>query len=38
MNKATGAKSYFENILVNGELKKEYSPVKTEKVNNNNIN
>ncbi|WP_166964167.1 peptidoglycan DD-metalloendopeptidase family protein [Yeosuana marina] len=34
MNKATGAKSYFENILVNGELKNEYSPVKTEKVKN----
>jgi murein DD-endopeptidase MepM/ murein hydrolase activator NlpD len=34
INKATGAKSYFENILVNGELKKEYSPVKTEKVKN----
>ena len=34
MNKATGAKSYFENILVSGELKKDYSPVKTEKVKN----
>ncbi|WP_338358694.1 peptidoglycan DD-metalloendopeptidase family protein [Yeosuana marina] len=34
MNKATGAKSYFENILVNGELKNEYSPIKTEKVKN----
>lgn len=34
MNKATGAKSYFENILVNGELKKDYSPVKTERVKN----
>lgn len=34
MNKATGAKSYFENILVNGELKTDYSPVKMEKVKN----
>jgi hypothetical protein len=34
MNKATGAKSYFESIIVNGELKKYYSPVKTEKVKN----
>lgn len=34
MNKATGAKSYFENILVNGELKKYYSPIKTQKVKN----
>jgi len=34
INKATGAKCYFENILVNGELKKDYSPVKTEKVKN----
>lgn len=34
MNKATGAKSYFENILVNGELKKDYSPIKTQKVKN----
>ncbi|TVZ15649.1 M23 family metallopeptidase [Maribacter sp. MAR_2009_72] len=34
MNKATGAKSYFTNILVNGELKKEYSPIKGEKVKN----
>lgn len=34
INKATGAKSYFENILVNGELKKDYSPVKREKIKN----
>ncbi len=34
VNKATGAKSYFESIIVNGELKKYYSPVKTEKVKN----
>ncbi len=34
MNIATGAKSYFENILVNGEVKKDYSPVKMEKVKN----
>lgn len=34
MNNATGAKSYFDNIFINGELKKDYSPVKTEKVKN----
>jgi len=34
MNKATGAKSYFEEIHVNGELKSDYSPVKGEKVKN----
>jgi hypothetical protein len=25
---------YFENILVNGEMKKDYSPAKMEKVKN----
>ncbi|MDB2385203.1 peptidoglycan DD-metalloendopeptidase family protein [Polaribacter sp.] len=34
INKATGAKSYFSEILVNGELKKDYSPIKGEKVKN----
>lgn len=34
MNIATGAKAYFEEILVNGELIKEHSPVKFEKVKN----
>ena len=34
MNKATGAKSYFSEIFVNGELKKDYSPIKGEKVKN----
>ncbi|NIJ46630.1 murein DD-endopeptidase MepM/ murein hydrolase activator NlpD [Wenyingzhuangia heitensis] len=34
MNKATGAKSYFSEILVNEELKKDYSPIKGEKVKN----
>lgn len=34
INKATGAKVYFENIIVNGDLKKDYSPVKREKVKN----
>ena len=32
MNKATGVKSYFDNILVNGELKNDYSPIKGEKI------
>ena len=34
MNIATGAKAYFKEILVNGELIKEHSPVKFEKVKN----
>jgi|TARA_B100001079_G_C16363083_1_gene493811 murein DD-endopeptidase MepM/ murein hydrolase activator NlpD len=34
MNKATGAKSYFSEIFVNGELKKSHSPIKGEKVKN----
>lgn len=34
MNKATGAKSYFFEIFVNGELKTNYSPIKGEKVKN----
>ena len=34
MNKATGAKSYFSEIFVNGELKKGYSPIKGDKVKN----
>lgn len=34
MNKATGAKSYFSEIFVNGKLNKDYSPIKGEKVKN----
>jgi len=34
INQATGAKSYFEEIYVNGELKKDYSPIKNEKIKN----
>ena len=34
MTKATGAKSYFEEILVNGELKTDYSPIKSDKIKN----
>jgi hypothetical protein len=34
MNIATGVKAYFDSILVNGVLKKDYSPVKSEKVRN----
>ena len=34
MTKATGVKCYFDNILVNGELKTDYSPIKTEKIKN----
>ena len=34
MNIATGVKCYFDEILVNGELKKDYSPVKNDKVMN----
>ena len=32
---STGIKSYFNNILVNGKLKTDYSPVKNEKIRNN---
>ena len=34
MNMATGVKCYFDQILVNGELKKDYSPIQGEKVEN----
>ncbi|MEO8933292.1 MAG: DUF3887 domain-containing protein [Xanthomarina sp.] len=34
MNKATGAKSYFQDIFVDGKLKKDHSPVKGEKIKN----
>ena len=34
INKATGAKSYFEKIFVNEQMKKNYSPSKMEKVKN----
>ncbi|MFC5624411.1 DUF3887 domain-containing protein [Algoriphagus winogradskyi] len=34
MTKATGAKAYFEEIIVNGELKTDYSPIKGEKIKN----
>ena len=34
MNKATGAKSYFSEIFVNGKLNKDYSPIKGEEVKN----
>lgn len=34
MNKATGAKCYFEEIFVNGELSNDYSPEKSDKVKN----
>ena len=36
MNEATGAKAYFENILVDGKIKRDYSPVRNEKVSNTN--
>lgn len=32
INRATGTKAFFENIRVNGEVKKDYSPIKTERV------
>jgi len=32
MTIATGIKCYFENLLVNGQLKNDYSPVKGEKI------
>ncbi|MBR9853296.1 MAG: M23 family metallopeptidase [Algicola sp.] len=34
MNKATGAKCYFDEIIVNGQTKKDYSPIKGNKIEN----
>src|SRR5687768_11996015 len=34
LNIATGAKCYFETILVNGKIKKDYSPIKGERIQN----
>ncbi len=34
MNQATAAKSFFEKIVVNGELKTDYSPIKGERIRN----
>lgn len=34
ITKATGAKAYFDNIYVNGALKKDFSPIKEERVKN----
>lgn len=34
INKAIGVKCYFDNLLVNGSVKSDYSPVKNEKVSN----
>jgi len=34
INKATGAKCYFDEIIVNGKLKNDYSPVKSDKIEN----
>ena len=37
MNIATGVKCYFEEIYVNGELKKDYSPIQNEKIKNKQL-
>lgn len=34
MNKATGAKCYFEEVMVNGKMEKDYSPIKGDKIEN----
>jgi murein DD-endopeptidase MepM/ murein hydrolase activator NlpD len=34
MNAATGIKCYFEKILVNGQVKTDYSPIQKDKVSN----
>ena len=34
MNKATGVKCYFKEIYVNGEIKKDYSPIQNDKIKN----
>lgn len=32
VNKAIGAKCYFEKLIVNGEVQKDYSPIKGDKI------
>jgi murein DD-endopeptidase MepM/ murein hydrolase activator NlpD len=34
MNIATGVKCYFDKIMVNGQLKTDYSPIQNEKISN----
>lgn len=34
MNVATGAKCYFDTIMVNGQVKTDYSPIQKEKISN----
>lgn len=34
MNAGTGAKCFFDKIMVNGQLKTDYSPIKNEKIKN----
>ena len=34
MNTATGIKCYFENIIVNGQAKNDYSPIQKDKIRN----
>jgi hypothetical protein len=34
MNRATGIKAYFDNIMVNGQVKNDYSPIKNEMIKN----
>ncbi len=34
MNVATGVKCYFDDIIVNGQEKKDYSPIKNDKIKN----
>ncbi|MBS1730982.1 MAG: peptidoglycan DD-metalloendopeptidase family protein [Bacteroidetes bacterium] len=34
MNKATGIKCFFENIMVNGQVKSDYSPIQNDKIEN----
>ena len=35
MNTATGIKCYFENIIVNGQSRNDYSPIQKDKIRNN---
>jgi hypothetical protein len=34
MNEATGVKAYFDQIIVNGQLKTDYSPIQKDKIRN----
>ncbi len=36
INSATGVKCYFDSIIVNGDVKKDYSPIQKDNIKNEN--